>query len=110
MYVEPQSIGGIFGIFSKAGAYKLVKNMRIETLDLKINQLHARKKRIEAKRTTQFAKILNRCHAHEMPEEILAGAILEAVRAYKQNDSRVSTWKSEGLKVLKPGRGRRRSV
>jgi hypothetical protein len=45
-----------------------------------------------------------------MPDEILAGVILEAVRAYEKNDSRVSTWESEGLKILKPGRGRKKFI
>jgi hypothetical protein len=88
----------------------MVKNVRIETIDLKIDQLQARKKKLEGKRTNQFTKILNRCGANKMSDAILAGVILEAVRAFNQNDSRVSTWESEGLKILKPGRGRKRIV
>ncbi len=88
----------------------MVKNKRIETLDLKINQLKDRKKRLERKRINQLMKILNRCGANKMSDEILAGIVLEAVRAYKQNDTRVSAWKAEGLKILKPGRGRKRFV
>jgi hypothetical protein len=81
----------------------LIKNVRIKNLDDKINHLQTRKKKLEGKRTSQLTKVLN-----TMPDEILAGAVFEAVKAYKQNDSRVSTWKSEGLKILKPGRGRKK--
>ena len=77
----------------KQGVLKLVKNIRIENLDDKINQLQARKKKLEGKRTIQLTKILNRCGANTMPDEILAGAVLEATKAYKQNDARVSSWK-----------------
>jgi hypothetical protein len=88
----------------------MVKNVRIEKIDLKIDKLQARKKRLEWKRTNQLIKILNRCGTNKMSDAILAGVILEAVRACKQNDTRVSTWESEGLKILKPGRGRKRLV
>lgn len=88
----------------------MAKNVRIETLDRKIDLLQSRKKKIEAKKTTQLTKILNRCGANKMPDEILAGVILEAARAYEKNDSRVSTWESEGLKILKPGRGRKKHI
>lgn len=88
----------------------MVKNVRIERLDGKINQLQARKKKLEGKRINQLTKVLNRCGANTMPDEILAGAILEAVTAYKQNDARVFTWKSDGIKILKPGRGKKKFV
>lgn len=86
----------------------MIKNVRIKNLDDKINHLQIRKKKLEGKRTSQLTKVLNRCGANTMPDEILAGAVFEAVKAYKQNDSRVFTWKSEGLKILKPGRGRKK--
>ena len=98
----------LVSIFYRQGLDKLVKNARIETIDHKIDQLQARKKRLEEKRTNQFIKILNRCGANKISDEILSGVILDAVRACKENDSRVSTWESEGLKILKPGRGRKR--
>ena len=88
----------------------MANNVRIETLDLKIDQLQSRKKKIEAKKTTQLTKILNRCGANKIPDEILAGIILEAARAYDKNDSRISAWQSEGLKILKPGRGRKKLI
>jgi hypothetical protein len=88
----------------------LLKSVRIERIDQKIDQLQTRRKRLEAKKTDQLVRILNRCRAEKMSHEILAGVVLEAVKACKQNDSRVSTWESEGLKILKPGRGKKRFV
>jgi hypothetical protein len=86
----------------------LPENLRIKDLDNKINKLQARKKRLEGKRISQLTKILNRCGANTIPDEILAGAVLEIVEAYKQNDTRVSAWKSDGLKILSPGRGKKK--
>lgn len=83
---------------------------RLETIDSQINKLQNRKKKLEEKRKSQITAILNRCGANKMSDEVLAGAILEAVRAFSQNDQRISTWKSEGTKILKPGRGRKRFV
>lgn len=88
----------------------MAKNIKIEILDRKIDQLQSRKKKIETKKTNQLTKILNRCGGNKMPDEILAGVILEAVRASEENDSRVTTWEAEGLKILKPGRGRKKSI
>ncbi len=85
-------------------------NERIKTLDDKIDQLQTRKRKLERKRAAQITKILNRCGVNILPDEILAGVVLEAVRAYKENDSRVAAWESEGLKILKPGRGRKKYV
>lgn len=88
----------------------MLKNLRIENIDDKINKLQARKKKLEDNKTRKLIKILNRRGLNTMPPEILAGALLEAVKAYEKNDSRVSTWKSEGLKVLKPGRGKKKFI
>ena len=66
--------------------------------------------KLEDKKARNLIKILNRCGVNTIPHEILAGAVLEAVKAYEKNDSRVSTWKSEGLKVLKPGRGKKKFI
>lgn len=86
----------------------MTKNKRVETLDEKINKLRARRKKLEGKRAAQLIKILSRCEADKIPDEVLAGAVLEVVKAFNKNDKRVSTWKSEGLKIVKPGRGRKR--
>ena len=80
---------------------------KLELIDNLINKLQTRKKRIERKREGQITMILNRCGASKMPYEILAGAVLEAAKAYNQNDSRISDWQSDGLKILKPGRGKK---
>ncbi len=81
---------------------------RLKTIDTQINKLQSRKKKLEEKRKNQITTILNRCGANKMSDEVLAGAVLEAVRAYNQNDRRVSTWETEGHKILKPGRGKKK--
>lgn len=86
-----------------------MKNI-FEAIDSKINRLQARKKRVESKRGAHLIKILNRCGANKIPDEILAGAVLEAARAYGQNDKRVEHWQAEGKNILKPGRGRKKFI
>ena len=89
---------------------KMASTERLKTIDTRINQLQARKKRIEEKRKTQLSTILNRCGASKMPDEVLAGAVLEAARAFNSGDQRDSQWKSDGGKILKPGRGKKKFI
>jgi hypothetical protein len=89
---------------------KMATSERLKTIDSQINKLQSRKKKLEEKRKNQITTILNRCGANKMSDEILAGAVLEAVRAFNQNDRRISTWQAEGSKILKPGRGKKRFV
>lgn len=88
----------------------MAKSNRIESINSKISLLQARKKKVESKRGAQLLKILTRCGADKLPQEILAGALVEAVRAYAQNDNRISAWKSDGKTILKPGRGRKKFI
>lgn len=53
---------------------------------------------------------MNRCGAYDLPREVLAGAVIDAVRAIDRKDKRVSQWESEGRKILKPGRGKKKFV
>lgn len=83
---------------------------RLKTIDTQINKLQTRKKKLEEKRKNQITTILNRCGASKISDEVLAGAVLEAVRAFNQNDRRISTWQAEGSKILKPGRGKKKFI
>jgi len=83
---------------------------RLKTIDSQINKLQIRKKKLEERRKNQITTILNRCGATKMSDAVLAGAILEAVRAISQNDHRVATWEAEGANILKPGRGKKKFV
>ncbi|MBM3468942.1 MAG: hypothetical protein FJX71_05885 [Alphaproteobacteria bacterium] len=86
----------------------MVKNNRLEKIETQINQLHIRKRKLENKRSDQLIKFINRCGANKLPNEILAGAVIEVVRAVGQKDKRISQWESEGRTILKPGRGRKK--
>jgi hypothetical protein len=88
----------------------MASKKRLQTIDIQINKLQTRKKKLEAKRKNKITTILNRCGANKMPDEVLAGAVLEAVRAFEKNDQRISSWQSEGSKILKPGRGRKKFI
>ena len=88
----------------------MATSKRLQTIDTQINILQNRKKKLEEKRKNQLTLILNRCGAQKMPDDVLAGAILEATKAFSQNDGRVADWRSAGLKIIKPGRGRQSSL
>jgi hypothetical protein len=87
---------------------KKENNQRVKTIDAQINKLQNRKRKLEEKNKTHIIKIFNRCGANKLPDSILAGGILEIVRAFNQNDERITTWKTEGNQILKPGRGRKK--
>jgi hypothetical protein len=89
---------------------KMATSERLKTIDSQINKLQSRKKKLEEKRKNQITTILNRCGANKMSDEVLAGAVLEAVRAFNQNDKRISTWQTEGSKILRPGRGKKKFI
>jgi hypothetical protein len=86
----------------------MVKNNQIGKIERQISYLEARKHQLEGKRADKLMKMLTRCGADKLPVEVLAGSILEAVRSFNNEDKRITSWASEGMKILKPGRGRRK--
>lgn len=88
----------------------MVASNRIKDIDAQINFLQSRKKKLEDRRKDQLSTIMSRCHATTLPDEVLAGAILDAVRAYNSKDPCLSKWQQEGVKILKPGRGKRKAT
>jgi len=48
----------------------MVKINRLEKIETQINQLHVRKRKLENKRSAQLIKIINRCGANKLPNEI----------------------------------------
>ena len=86
----------------------MASSNRIKDLNTQIHFLQSRKKKLEDRRKEQIAIILNRCGANNLPDAILAGVVLEAVEAYTHNDPRLTQWQETGMKILKPGRGKRK--
>lgn len=86
------------------------KEDKILDIDYQINKLQVRKKRLEEKRKLQMSAIISRCGASTLPDDVLAGAILDAVKAYTTKDHRLSSWKEEGQRIVRPGRGRRKNA
>ncbi len=87
----------------------MAKEDKIIDINQQITKLQARRKRLEDKRRAQISTIMLRCGATALPDDVLAGVIVEAVRAYAANYQRLSTWKNEGKKIIHPGRGRRKA-
>lgn len=88
--------------------FAMASSTRIKDLDAQIHFLQTRKKKLEDRRKEQITTILARCGANNLPDDVLAGAILEAVQAYSKNDPRLPQWQQIGLKILKPGRGKKK--
>lgn len=82
----------------------------MEKLQNQISKLLTRKQKLESKRSGHLIKILNRCCAYNLPTEVLAGAVIDSVRAVNRKDKRVSQWEIDGRKILKPSRGQKKFV
>ncbi len=80
----------------------------LNAIERQISKLQAKKKKIKERESKKLAAIIFKCGAANLSPEILAGALLEAVQAHNDNDSKISIWQKEGQKVLHPGRGRRK--
>ncbi|WP_032113097.1 conjugal transfer protein TraD [Candidatus Paracaedibacter symbiosus] len=88
----------------------MASSTRIQDINAQIHFLQSRKRKLEDRRKDQITTILARCGASNLPDDILAGALLEAVQAFTKNDSRIPQWQQAGLKILKPGRGKKKSI
>ncbi len=53
---------------------------------------------------------MNRCGAYDLPTKVLAGAVIDAVRAVDRKDKCVSKCETEGRKIRKPGRGKKKFI
>lgn len=54
------------------------------------------------KRKKDIANLAERCDLLLVSDEILTGLFIDGVNAYKNKDSRVKEWQSQGEKFLKP--------
>lgn len=88
----------------------MAPSTRIKDIEAQINSLQSRKRKLEDRRKEQITTILSRCGANGVPDDILAGAILDAVKAFTHNDPRVTQWQQTGIKILKPGRGKKKMI
>lgn len=86
----------------------MAPSTRIKDIEAQINSLQSRKRRLEDRRKEQITVILSRCGANNVPDDVLAGAILDAVKAFTHNDPRIAQWQQTGTKILKPGRGKKK--
>ena len=80
---------------------------KLKSLESKIIKLQSKKKKIEDKSKDQLIKIIQRCNATNVPNEVIAGAIWDATQAFEEKGERVTKLKDIGNKLLNPGRGRR---
>lgn len=83
---------------------------KLKTIEQQITSLQSKKKKLEDRRKDQIIRIINRCNASNLPDEVLAGAILDVTQAYVAKDDRVAKWKTDGVKIMNPGRGRRKTI
>lgn len=86
----------------------MAPSKRIKDIEAQINSLQSRKRKLEDRRKEQITTILSRCGANSVPDDVLAGAILDVVKAFTHNDPRITQWQQTGTKILKPGRGKKK--
>jgi spore coat protein CotF len=80
---------------------------KLKSIETMINKLQSKKKKLEDRSKNQLIKIIHRCNATKVPNEVIAGAIWDAAQAYEEKSERAVKLKDIGEKLLNPGRGRR---
>lgn len=80
---------------------------KLKSIETMINKLQTKKKKLEDRSKDQIIKIIHRCNATNIPQEVIAGAIWDATKAYEEKGDRAKTLKDIGNKLMNPGRGRR---
>jgi hypothetical protein len=85
-----------------------MKISKTKDIEKQIQALQEKKKKLEEKERSKIGVVIRRCNADKIPFEVLAGAILDASRAYSANDDVVGRWKAQGKEILNPGRGKKK--
>jgi hypothetical protein len=80
------------------------QSQRLQSIDQKIKDLQDKKRQLEKKQIGDLAKILKRVDAHLMPPDMLAGALIDVVEAFKNKQDTTHVWVKKGQELLKANR------
>ena len=69
---------------------------KLKDIDKKIKDLQEKRKQLEHRNLNELDKIIKKIKAEILPPEILAGAISEAVEAFKQKKEILKQWEEKG--------------
>lgn len=71
-------------------------------IDGKIKALQTKKKKLEEKQNLAWVNLIKKLGIHNLPEEIVVGALRETMEAFKENKPILSLWRHKGQRFLKP--------
>jgi hypothetical protein len=75
---------------------------KLSHIDDKIKALQTKKKKLEEKQNVALVNIIKRLGVHNLPEEIVVGALIETSEAFEHNKPILSVWRDKGRRFLKP--------
>ena len=67
---------------------------------MRYKALQDKKKKLEEKQILQLAQLIKKSGAYSLSSEILVGVMIEAVKAFKDNQERVKKWQQSGKEFL----------
>lgn len=75
---------------------------KLSDIDGKIKALQTKKKKLEEKQNLAWVNLIKKLGIHNLPEEIVVGALRETMEAFKENKPILSLWRHKGQRFLKP--------
>ena len=88
----------------------MAKKEKLTQIDHKIKTLQNKKKKLADKYNLELITLMKRAGAMDLPEDILLGALLEAVEAFKANSPCLKGWQSTGRVFFIMDRSARREA
>ncbi len=89
----------------------MIVQENFQEIDAKIKALHAKKKKMVETRKVQlsnfFIQVLDISGANVLPQEILAGVLIEAVEKFENKEGIVKVWQEKGTELLGQLRGKK---
>ncbi len=76
------------------------QNQKLSHIDLKIKALQDKKKKLGEKQNLELITLMKKVGATALPAEILMGALMEAVEAFKTDSPSLKGWKTTGETFL----------
>lgn len=82
-----------------------MQNDKLSEIDLQIKSLQEKKKKLEEKQHLQLAQMIKKTGAASLQQEILIGALLDAVKALQEKKDVIKKWEQMGKDFLKFTKG-----
>ena len=89
----------------------MIVQENFQEIDAKIKALHAKKKKMVETRKIQLSNfltlLLDISGANALPQEILAGTLIDAAEKFENKEAIVKVWQEKGEELLNQLRGKK---